>query len=381
MQTLLLYLVLATAAADTTAQQRVYVLGSSINLRKEPSTDAEVLEKLQIGTECLSSEKLQEQWLKVRCGEKEGYASASLLGTEKPSVEKLKAEAMNSKLKLEQREDSALRAATLAPENAELQKLLGTIFFERNLALAAGIKKPAMRRTFKMTCFNQTEAACIEDAAAASVKDVKVRTKTKDKLFVIAIGNAESVVIYRGKYQFNPKTQVLTGEVLEQTAFATTPVMEKALFDDLATRRSEKWALPLGQFSLNEDAHTLLNAIPKEWGVLEPSPPEGFLKMPWDDCLKRPYQLRFVPDMHGRWLLSNDLVGHVGSAETYWISAVSKRGNELDLTLEGYYGGTKHEVFKLPVGRGDIAYLGNKAYSFKLNRYAEVHHPCLEGGP
>ncbi len=380
MQTLLLSLLLATAAADATTEQRVYVLGSSINLRKEPSAEAEILEKLQIGTECHVIEKLEGAWLKVCCGKKGGYASASLLGPEKPSAEKLKAEAQDMRLPLKQREESALRAATLSPEDIELQTLLGNLFFERNLELMADIKKPTTLRTFNHTCFNQSDISCIGDAAGAGVKNVKIRAETKGNLFVVALGNAERVAVYRGRYNIN-KTHVLTGEVLESTGFATTPVLEKALFFGIKPRNSGRWDLVLGQFALDEASHATLDGLPREWGRLEPSPPEGFLMMQWNDCLKRPFLLKFNPDIHGRWRLSIETVGTDNAAENYWIAAVSKRGSDLELTLERYYGGTKREVFKLPEGRKDIAYLGDKAYSFKLDRYAEEHHRCIQGGP
>ncbi|QRK07933.1 SH3 domain-containing protein [Archangium violaceum] len=380
MQTLLISLLLATAAADAAAEQRVYVLGSSLNLRKKPSAEAEILEKLQIGTECHVTEKPDGTWLKVRCGEREGYASASLLGPEKPSAEKLKAEAQDTRLTLKQREESALRAATLSPEDVEQQKLLGNLFFERNLELVAGIKKPKPLRTFKHTCFNQSDSSCIGDASGAGVKDVKIRAATKGNLFVVAIGSTERVAVYRGRYKIN-KVHELTGEVLESAGFTATPVMEKALFSGIKPRDSGNWDLALGQFTLDETSHAILDALPREWGRLEPSPPENFLMMQWNDCLKRPFLLTFTPDIHGRWRLSVETVGSDNASENYWISAVSKRDSDLELTLEKYYGGTKRELFKLPDGRKDIAYLGDKAYSFKLDRYSEVHHRCIQGGP
>ncbi|WNG49010.1 SH3 domain-containing protein [Archangium minus] len=379
MQTLLLSLLLATAAADATTEQRVYVLGSSLNLRKEPSAEAEILEKLQIGTECRVAEKLDGTWLKVRCGEKDGYASASLLGPEKPSAEKLKAEAQDTSLSLKQREDSALRAATLSPEDVELQKLLGTLFFERNLELVAGIKKPKTLRTFKHTCFKQNDSSCIGDAAVAGVKDVKIRVETKGFLFVVALGNAERVAVYRGRYKID-KAQVLTGEILESTGFATTSVMEKALFFDIKPSPSGRGDLAFGRFALDDASHAILDGLPREWAVLERSE-SGIWKAHWDDCLKRPYLLKFKPDIHGRWLLLIENVGMDAGIKSRWISAVSKRGNEIELTLEDDGVAATRELFKLPEGRGDIAYLGEKAYSFKLDRYPEVHHRCLQGGP
>lgn len=387
MQILLLSLLLATAPADTSntaEEQRLYVLGSSLNLRKEPSKDAEVLEKLRIGTECRVTEKLEGEWLKVCCGGRGGYAAATLLGAEKPSVEALKAQAEDDQLPLSQREESALRAAILSPEDAELQKLLGNLFFERNLEQLARLKKPKTLRTFVAQCFNQSDAACIEDQAASSLKGVKVRAETRGNLFVVAVGDAERVVVHRGRYKLD-EMERLTGQILESAGFATTPVMGKALFFDREMREyDDRWAWPLGQFVLDEASHALLDKLPRKWGILEPSPPKGFLKMQWNGCSKSPFLMEFKPDIHGRWMLKIDIVGDDNATEVHWISAVSRLDNALELTLEAYSvrnKKTRQELFKLSEGSGDIAHLGDKAYSFKLHRYAEVHHPCRQGGP
>lgn len=380
MRTLLLScFLLAAAPGNAAGEQRVYVLGSSLNLREEPSKEAETVEKLRIGTECSVSEQPQGEWLKVRCGEKEGYAAASLLGPEKPSVEKLRAEARDPKLELAQREERALRAAMLSPEDAGLQKELATLFFERNFDFLARLKKPTVKRTFTYTCGWEKDAACLKLASSFDLKDVKVRAEAKKNAFVVTVGGPEKVVVYRGKYQLNKKTTVLTGEVLEQADFVADPVMEKAIFSGVEKARSNKWSLSLGQFVLDAPSQTLLDGLPKVWGLMLTAD-DGIVEMQWNDCWKQPFKLQFLPDIHGRWRIAIDKIGSDGP-EVHWITAVSKSGDDVELTLEGVYGGTTHEVFKHSANAVDTAYLRDIAYSYNLRRYPEKHLSCREGGP
>jgi hypothetical protein len=379
MHTLLLSLLLATAVNDAGTAEQVYVLGSSINLRKEPCKDAEVLQKLQIGTECRVSERLEGPWLKVRCGEVEGYAAASLLGPEKPSAEKLAAEARDPSRTLEQREESAMRAATLAPEDEALHKELGRLFFERNLDFVARLKTPPMRRAFTASCSVTEAARCLRGASWIYLKGVTVRAETKKDLFTIALGTADKVVVYRGRYQFNAKTGALTGEVLEQVEFPLTPVMQKALFSGLESVQDDVRDPSFGQFMLDASSLALLDGVPRTWGLLTWDESRGIPRIRWNSCWKRPYQLTFEPDIHGRVRVAIENADTEGLG-LYWLSAVSKQGNSLDLTLDsGAH--TRHEIFKLPEGTSDIAYLGQTAYTYKPRRYPDFSTPCREGGP
>jgi len=382
MQPLLISLLLATTASGAAAEQRLYVLGSSINLRKEPSKDAEALEKLPIGTECLVSEKLPGEWLKVRCGEKEGYASAPLLGPEKPSLEKLKAEANNPKLKLEQRLDSALRAASLAPEDATLQKQLGALFFERNLQLAVASKKPKAKREFTCDCYPQDDAlACVTRCSALGLRNIKTRAEIRKNFFVSAVSNGQSVVVYRGTYRHSKKAGTLAGEVHERTHFDSTPIMEKALFTGAKTTPDDNRLKPLGKYVLDDSSLALLDAVPKTWAQLVRGS-DSTPRIYWNDCWKRPFQLAFVPDMQGRWRFSVES-DKLDSAEVRYITAVSRRGTELELTLESTSGTGKvsHEIFKLPEPGNDQGSLKETLYSHDTKRYPVEHKPCREGGP
>jgi hypothetical protein len=280
----------------------------------------------------------------------------------------------------EHREESALRAALLAPEDAELPKLLGEFFFERNFRLLEGFKGTgATKRTFSNTCGWRAVDVCLRNAAAGFLREVKVRAETRKDLFVVAVRNSEKVTVYRGKYELDPVTTKVKAEVLEQSSFPTTPVMDRAIFSGVEDVDAGNADLPFGYFVLDDAGHALLNGIPSAWSLLKQDG-EGRFWTPINDCLKKPYLLEFVPDIHGRWLMLREK-GAEGR-ETFWITSVSKRENELELSLAQTYGKVvSRMVFKLPVGRKDIGYLNDMAYTFKLHRYAELHDNCREGGP
>ena len=69
-----------------------YVKYDNVNLRKEPSTDAGVIEKLKLNTEVTILEEVDSVWTKVKVGNNTGYISQDLLNSEKQKEEKKKEE-------------------------------------------------------------------------------------------------------------------------------------------------------------------------------------------------------------------------------------------------------------------------------------------------
>lgn len=387
MPTLLLGLLLALAGGDGGVESRLYVLGTSVGLRAEACEEAPVLRQVPFGTECVALEAGQGEWRKVRCGEAEGHALAALLGPRKPSLEKLKAEARNPRRTLEQREESALRAAMLAPEDAGLRKELGTLFFARNLDGVASLKTPPMRRPFSFSCTLNDAARCLASYSSNYVDGVRIRAETKKDLFVIALGTANSVTVYRGRFAFENKRFAQTAEVpvkgtvLDQTRMPLTGVMDAALFTGIQPEaQAYRWP-SLGEYSLDEASLSLISALPAQWALLKLDTDDGIPRTFWDPCVRKPYVLAFTQDIHGRARVT--VTGSGGLLQQWWLSAVSKRENTLELTLADLYSGeTKQEVFKLPETGGDIAYLGTVPYTRRLKYYPSVDPgPCREGGP
>lgn len=369
------------AAPPRDTGPRLYVLGSSIHLRKGPSPEAESLRKLPIGTECVPLGPPQGEWRKVRCGDKEGHASASLLGPEKPSLDTLIAEARDSQRKLAQREESALRAAMLAPNDGLLRKELRELFFARNFEQLAGLKKPLKGPKLESPCVHQDAADCLLESAGF-VRGVKHRLMTKERMFVVAIGDSEQIAVYRGRFQHDEKRQWLTTEVLERTRFAPTPVMEQTLFPSTA-EEEEPDALAdaasprLGQFVLDESAQVLLARLSPEWELLK-RPEEGAPMVRVNGCNQRPYLLRLLPDLHGRWLAVADQPDAPFPSE-WWVSAAAKTERGTKLTLSRSAEDTAPQVFELPRAAEAPAALGQALYASPGATYADHREPCGSG--
>ncbi|QDF05531.1 hypothetical protein BHS04_20330 [Myxococcus xanthus] len=383
MKTMLLGLLMAAAGGEPPP---AYVQGSSLNLRKAACKTAEVLQKLPIGTECRTQESLEGGWARVRCGEAEGFVVGAFLGPEKPSVEKLAAEAKDPKRTLQQREESALRAATLSPEDAGLQKELATLFFERNLDAVARLKKPSLRRPFEFDCTVNDPERCLRSTSTSHVDGVKVQAEVRNELFVIAFGSAESLTVYRGRFRFDNRrfeetaTIQVKGEVLEQSSSLLTSVLDKALFSGVSASSDVYSRAPFGQYVLNEAELAFFRLIPSKWALLSMKAEDGIPRMRWNACLKRPYLLVFDPDIHGRVLVMIESEGE--SMEFLWVSAVSKHENTLRLTLADIDGEkARQETFKLPEPDGDIAYLGELACTHVFQKYPDLGGECMQGGP
>ena len=63
--------------------QKAYVKYDNVNMRKEPSTDAAVIEKLKLNTEVIIVEEVDNVWNKVTVNGKTGYISKELLSSDK----------------------------------------------------------------------------------------------------------------------------------------------------------------------------------------------------------------------------------------------------------------------------------------------------------
>lgn len=363
------------AGARRDTAPRVYVLGSTIHLRKAPSPEAESLTKVEIGTECVPLGSAQGEWRKVRCGDKEGYASASLLGAEKPSVDTFDAEARDPQRTLAQREQSALRAAMLVPGDFFRRKQWSDLFFEHNFELLAGSKKPLKGPKLESPCVGRRVADCILESAGL-VRGVKSRVVMKERMFVFVVGDSEQIAVYRGQFKYDKEHQSLTEEVLERTRFESAPILEQALFPSAGTADPEDDASSprLGQFVLDASAQSLMARLPPKWELLKRSD-EGAYAVRINGCNGRPYLLRVLPDLHGRWLAVVDAPEALFPDER-WVSAVTKTERGTKLTLSRNAEDSAPQVLEIPRVDEAPASLSKAFYTHRSDKYPEVREPC-----
>ncbi|SCI34075.1 MULTISPECIES: C40 family peptidase [unclassified Romboutsia] len=65
-----------------------FVTEEKVNFRKESNTDSEIIEELTKGTE-LQVVEVQDEWIKVKNGEEEGYVNANYVSDEAPVIEEV----------------------------------------------------------------------------------------------------------------------------------------------------------------------------------------------------------------------------------------------------------------------------------------------------
>lgn len=121
----------ADAGVSGKPEKALYIQGSEVNLRTGPSKTAEVAAKVVIGTECreLAGKPAEKGWVKLKCGESEGYTLKSLVGSEAPDFDKLLEQANDESKGPQARYDAAMRAGCLKPRDPVAGKALQEAFY------------------------------------------------------------------------------------------------------------------------------------------------------------------------------------------------------------------------------------------------------------
>lgn len=111
-----------------------YIKYDNVNIRKEPSTDASVIEKAKLNTKVTIIKEVDSVWDKVKIGDTEGYVSKSLLSTAKVAEEKKEAENTTSRdgdsvqrqESVAKQEESALKTTTTVKTTDNTKKTTTT---------------------------------------------------------------------------------------------------------------------------------------------------------------------------------------------------------------------------------------------------------------
>lgn len=106
----------------TQKNKTAYVKYSSVNLRKEPSTDSKVIQKLTLNTKVTITEEIDSTWVKVKVEDTIGYVSKELLSNKKVEEEKTESTTTSRDGETTSREETAVEKTEKEESKEETKK-------------------------------------------------------------------------------------------------------------------------------------------------------------------------------------------------------------------------------------------------------------------
>lgn len=406
---------LALGATPTWAQAPaggpVFIQGSEVNLRDKPATRAKVVGKVAIGTECQQVKAAPKQWVRLKCGEVEGFTLKSLVGEEKPTVEALLAQAGDTTLDVRVRLDAAMRAATLAPESEQALTLLSERFFDVNFEQLAKDRdkrrrKGGFREKFKVLRAVTQDVPVVkrETGKEGILRELEKieydwhRIEFRGNTFVSAMHRDGALVVYAGAYSSMRSISEILDREEEFWVFidlrSTSPVSEVL---KRALQRGARTATPdarkysdVHQESpdmpvLSVEVLKLYQSIPDTWYELSTRPSgERFLNV---GCGLKGAELRV--DLHRRASVWWHTVMGSGESndEVLRVVSVSKTATGFQyqfLRGEGYQ---ESLALTWPTDEANVSHWDRKPYGGRARYLAANtrHHfrvsdtPCATG--
>ncbi|MFP2923632.1 hypothetical protein ACLESO_00145 [Pyxidicoccus sp. 3LG] len=298
-------MLLLSATAQAQAGGPVFIQGSEVNLRDKPATNARVVAKVAIGTECQQVKAASKQWVRLRCGDVEGFTLRSLVGAEKPTAEALLAQARDTAQPARSRMDAALRAAILEAKNTQALKLLADLFFDVQFEqLQKDSKKGGLRETFTVTREEREDRSkgptvmrkeTGEEGLLRELERIEYdwhRFQLRDNDFVSAMYRDGALIVYtgyfeslNGLYELKEHEHAFRVGIESRSTLAVPEALKLALQQDArpATPSEQKYSTAEGEHpgmpALSAEALRLLRALPARWYALRKVQGEKYVMM------------------------------------------------------------------------------------------------------
>ncbi|QSQ21738.1 hypothetical protein JY651_42395 [Pyxidicoccus parkwayensis] len=297
----------ALSSPTTWAQtgKPVYIQGSEVNLRDKAATNAKVVAKVTIGTECQQVKSAPKQWVRLKCGDAEGFTLKSLVGAQKPTIEALLAQAQDATQAAKVRLDAAMRAATLDSENAQALKLVSDLFFDVSFEQLLkdrerNRRKGGFRERFRVMREVESSYPKLkrESGEAALLRELEKldfdwhRIEFRDAGFVSAMYRGGELVVYAGGFgsingqdELNDTDEEFLVAIESRSSSAVSEPLKRALqqgartatpdfrkYDELHQESPDMPALSL-------EALRLFQSLPNRWlEISETEDGERFLR-------------------------------------------------------------------------------------------------------
>lgn len=392
--------ILGSAPGLAQAGGPLFIQGSEVNLRDKAAASARVVAKVAIGTECQHVKDAPKQWVRIKCGDAEGFTLKSLVGAEKPSAEALLAQAQDPKLEARVRLDAAMRAASLDPKNEQALKVLSERFFEVNFEqLLKDRKKGGLHELFVVQRAEDASGKW-EPGEAGLLRELEKieydwhRFELRGNDFVSAMYRDGTLVVYTGDYEsmnemykledYEPEFRVT---IESRSSSTVSDVLKLALQQGARTPQEDpkKYSFYYAEYPgmpiLSPAAFRLLRALPKRWHLLAEEGGERFIRSTCDAVHTK--EIRF--DLHRRALIETGVAGMgpdglFGEATTDRIADVTRSGSTYTFRYRTAKGKDYTHTLEWPTGMPGVGGWTESgrpnAYAAGLPRTIEVREQC-----
>ncbi|WNG57118.1 hypothetical protein F0U59_21870 [Archangium gephyra] len=379
-------MVLGSGMAWAQNTGRVFIQGSEVNLRARPSDKAEVVTKVPIATECQRLADAAKGWVRLKCGEVEGFTLKSLVGADKPSFDKLLAQAQDTKASTQVRYDAATRAATLDPKNDKALELLADLFFKSSFEqlekdiMAGGLPEGVVIKREYSSALDRKRS--LEESFIWELEKIDydwhqlrfLNGGTRGR-FVSAMFREGLLFVYSGfishdsgKGRFGKVLDEFDVNINSRSRSTASETLKLALQrgarapDTRDTKYSimnEEYA---GMPALSPEAFRLFRSLPPLWSLLQGDKGERYVK---ESCgLISGIQLR--TDIHRRASFSmGDIHGNGDEPAHVWrITDVLKNGASYHFQIRGREGHPLLLVLDWPTEEQNVAHWDTKPWHF-----------------
>ncbi len=345
--------VLCSVPGQAQAGGPLFIQGSEVNLRDKPNTKGTVVTKVAIGTECLHVKDAPKQWVRLKCGDVEGFTLKSFVGAEKPTVEALLTQAQDSTQTARVRLDAAMRAATLDSKNEQALKLVAERFFDVNFEqLLKDRKKGGLYETFvvKREVLEDKErppaASKLETGVEALLRELEKieydwhQFQLRGNDFVSAMYRDGALIVYTGyylsmnrRYKLEDDQDEFKVTIESRSSSTVSEALKLALRQGARTPQEGKKKYSAfeeeypGMPILRPEAFRLLRSLPPRWLMVSEELGERFIRSGcgWAETS----EFRF--DLHRRAVMESGVgdlerQGHFEQSQVSRIADVTRNG-------------------------------------------------------
>ncbi|MBZ4423177.1 hypothetical protein [Myxococcus sp. RHSTA-1-4] len=355
---------LVLGSTPTWAQQApstgaLFIQGSEVNLRDKPATNAKVVGKVAIATECQHVKDAPRQWVRLKCGDVEGFTLKSLVGAQKPTAEALLAQTRDTTQPAKTRLDAAMRAATLDSKNEQALKLLADLFFDVNFEqLLKDTDKGGLHESFvvkREVLEDQNRKETGEECLLRELEKIEYdwhRFQLRRNDFVSAMYRDGALVVYtgnylsmKGRYKLEDDQDHFQVTIESRSSSAVSEALKLALSQGARPPQggTEKYTLHYGEYPgmpiLRPEAFRLLRALPPRWHLLSEEQGERFIRSTCGLVFTQVFRF----DLHRRAAVERGDTGmesddEFGESQSGRIADITRSGSTYTFRHRGYRG-------------------------------------------